>query len=87
MHTAFYIILALTRVQDARQILLEAHRAILGLAPDFDYSYSQAALSYGFRMEAAIALEVKFDRALESVWEQLVCIQFLARNFCNLAKL
>jgi len=72
-------------VQDARQILLEAHRAILGLAPDFDYS--QAALSYGFRMEAVIALEVKFDRALEALSERLVCIQFLARNFRNLAKL
>ena len=72
-------------MQDARQILLEAHWAILGLAPDFNYT--QAALSYGFHMEAAIALEVKFDRALEPLWEQLVCIQFLARNFRNLAKL
>ena len=72
-------------MQDACQILLEAHRAILGLAPDFDYT--QAVLSYGFRMEAAIALEVKFDWGLEPLWEQLVCIQFLTRNFRNLAKL
>lgn len=81
----YYITLALTSVQEARRILLEAHGAVLGLAPNLNYS--QAALSYGLRMEVNIALEMKFDQVLESMREQMVCIQFLARNFCNLVKL
>ena len=71
----------LTRAQDAYQILHEVHAAILGLSPNL--SYSQAAVSYGVRMEAAIALEVKFDQALASVQERFVCIHFFVCNFCK----
>ena len=38
-------------------------------------------------MEATIAFEMKLDQVLELMREQLVCIQFLARNFCDLVKL
>ena len=80
-----YILLALTYAQDGRQILLEANKAMLGLAPDLDYS--QAALSYGSHMEAVTALEMKFEQVLESFREQFICIQFLAHNICKLTKL
>lgn len=57
---------------------------MLGLGPNLDYS--QAALSYRIRMEAAIALELKFDKALELVQEQLVCSRLLTHHFCKLVQ-
>ena len=55
-------------MQDAYQILHEAHEGIVGLGPDLDYS--QAALTYGVRMETAIALEMKLDETLELIQQQ-----------------